>query len=142
MRKEYGKHKITLYGKDKDIEHAAMILDSLPLTGIERHDRLLIQNAIDEHVIKADILYDGNTVYGYKKLAAEIKRMKKSGSIEKISDAMYKFLSMNFDIAYYDKNGYVAAYDGQYSLMLAGTSFGRRTIPGWESDVARIAECF
>lgn len=41
---------------------AEAILSKLPLTGDEEKDRLTIQSAIDEHDIKASILYNGNRV--------------------------------------------------------------------------------
>jgi len=43
---------------------AEAILSKLPLTGDEEKDRLTIQAAIDEHDIKASILYNGNRVWG------------------------------------------------------------------------------
>jgi len=42
---------------------AEAILSKLPLTGDEEKDRLTIQSAIDEHDIKASILYNGNRVW-------------------------------------------------------------------------------
>lgn len=146
MRTEYKKEgvnlKITIHGSKKDIEHAKEVLDSLKLLGVEAKDRITIQNAIDDHNVKATILYDGNTVYGYKKLSAEISRMKKSDSIAKMSNAMYEFLHLNFDIAHYDKGGYIYYYRGSYTAMLNGTAYERNRIPNWETDVKRIAENF
>ena len=39
---------------------AEAILSKLPLTGDEEKERLTIQSALDEHDIKASILYNGN----------------------------------------------------------------------------------
>lgn len=142
FKKEGINLKIAIYGSKKDIEHAKSVLDNLTLCGAEAKDRLTIQNAIDEYNIKAAILYDGNTVWGYKKLVAEIKRMKKSGSIEKISNNMYEFLRLNFDIAHYDKQGYIYYYDGSYSNLLKGIKYEIERTPQWKSDVKRIAENF
>lgn len=136
------KYKIRLYGSKSLIGKEEKIIANLPLTGHEAKDRIIISDAIDANKLKCSVLYDGNTVYGYEKLVKELKRMKKSNSIENMTDAMYKFLSLNFDIAHYDKNGYIATYNGKYTEMLIGTEHGRNRIPGWESDVARIAENF
>ncbi len=136
------KYKIRLCGSKSLIKKEERIIANLPLTGREVEDRIIISDAIDANKLKCSVLYDGNTVYGYEKLVKELKRMKKSNSIENMTDAMYKFLSLNFDIAHYDKNGYIATYDGKYTEMLNGTKYGRNHIPKWESDVARIAENF
>lgn len=141
MVEKYNKY-IKIYGTEKNIKETIEILNKLALTDVEAKDRLLIQEAIDVYDVKADILYDGNTVYGYKKLVAEINRMKKSGSIEKMTDRMYKFMSLNFDIAHYDKGGYIYYYNGSYNRMLDETEYDRSRIPGWQTDVKKIAEAF
>ena len=43
---------------------AEAILSKLSLTRDEEKDRLTIQSAIDEHDIRANILYNGNRVWG------------------------------------------------------------------------------
>ncbi len=142
MTETYNKDlKIVIFGSKKNIEEAKNALDAVKhlLTGMEGADRLHIQEAIDGANIKAHILYDGNTVYGYKKLAAEIKRMKKSGSIEKMTNAMYEFL-MNFDIAHYDKGGFIYYYNGSYQKLLEGIRWEVDRIPAWQTDVKRIAD--
>ena len=140
MRKEMkleNVKKLYLYGTGAQISKAEGVLTELKLVGSEPLDRLVIQQAIDDKSLAADILYDGNTVYGYKKLAQELKRMKKSGSIEKMTDKMYHFLSLNFDIAHFNKGGFIDYYDGRYRNMLRGLSL--RT-PSWRTDVAKIME--
>ena len=116
MKKEYHRNKeIAVYGAEKVIDEAIKILDALPdLEGEMLGHRLLnegdiriaIQDAIDAHDIKATILVDGNTVYPYAKTIQQYERLKKSGTLEKLTDYMYQFFHLNFDIAHYDKNGY------------------------------------
>lgn len=128
---------IALYGTTAQIQTAEDALSDVELTGHEAKDRLVIQKLIDRCKLKADILYNGNTVYGYEKLAKELQKMKKSGSIEKMSKEMYKFLSLNFDIAYYNQACYIDHYDGRFSNMLFALDLN---VPAWKSDVNRLAQ--
>lgn len=56
---------MSIYGSSREIEEAKLVL--LKIQGLEEmkegEARLKIQDAISEHNLKADILYDGNTVY-------------------------------------------------------------------------------
>lgn len=134
------KKKIRVCGKGAaKIKATEDVLFSLPLTGKEGSDRLLIQKALDEHSGMASVLYDGNTVYASKKLVKELKKMAQTGSLEKMTDAMYQFLSLNFDIAHYNKRGFIDYYDGLWGKFLMETlSYSIHRIPGWETDVRKI----
>jgi len=147
MRKEYGRNKkIAIYGTSKAIAEAEAVLNSLEgleseIIGSRLHNeggiRLKIQDAIDAHNIKANILVDGNTVYPYKKTIKQYEQLKKSGKLEKMTDFFYMFLSSNFDIAHYDKNGYVWHYDNDFSAMHKAV-LDTASTPGWYTDVQRI----
>lgn len=147
MRKEYGKNKkIALYGNAKDIATAEAIIDRLEgldfeIVGYrllnEGEIRLRIQDAIDTYKIKATIHVDGNTVYPYKKIVQQYERLRKSGNLEKMTDELYRFFHLNFDIAHYDKNGYIAYYGDDFETMKKAV-LDRATTPGWYSDVRRI----
>lgn len=132
--------KIHYYGKNKSSrEQTKQVVESLPLTGIEAKDRLMIQKALDSHKGMAAVSYDGNSVYPSQKLVKELMRMKKTGSIEKMSNDMYKFLSLNFDIAHYDKNGFIDYYDGSWTQFFGETlCYSMKRIPAWETDVKQI----
>lgn len=132
--------KIHYYGKNKSSrEQTKQVVESLPLTGIEPKDRLIIQKALDSHKGMAFVSYDGNSVYPSQKLVKELLRMKKTESIEKMSNDMYKFLSLNFDIAHYDKSGFISYYDGSWPQFFEETlSYSMKRIPAWETDVKQI----
>ena len=147
MRKEYDRNKkIALYGNAKVIAEAEAILDKLD--GLEGESvgfrlqnegkiRLIIQDMIDIHNIKADILVDGNTVYPYQKIIRQYDQLKKSGTLDRMTDDFYKFLHLNFDIAYYDKYGYIAHYNNSFRAMKRAV-LDNATTPGWYTDVRRI----
>lgn len=132
--------KIRYYGKNKSSrEQTKQVIESLPLTGVEAKDRLIIQKALDSHKGMAAVSYDGNSVYPSQKLVKELLRMKKTGSIEKMSNDMYRFLSLNFDIAHYDKGGFIAYYDGSWPQFFGETlCYSMKRIPAWETDVRQI----
>lgn len=114
---KYRDTPIMVYGTKKAVSAAFEVLDELELTGDKMKDCLLIQQAMDEGRLKEDCLYDGKTIYPYLKIVKEFKRFIETGSIEKMSKLMYKFLSLNFDIAHYDYNGYIAYYDGKWERL-------------------------
>ena len=147
MRKEYvNNKKIAIYGTAKAIAEAETVLNTLDglepeMLGYRLHNeetiRLKIQDAIDTHNIKAVILVDGNTVYPYVKTIKQYDQLKKSGTLGKMSDYFYNFLHQNFDIAHYDKHGYIWHYDNDFITMKKAVLDNAST-PGWYSDVRRI----
>lgn len=134
-------YNITVFGKVADIEKVILAIKELPLTKKEEDDRLLLQDYLDTYSPKVELLYAGNSVYKTKKLVAEFKKMQKSGSIEQLSKEMYQFLSLKFDIAHYDRNGYIAYYDGSYDTLykeILCKAYER--MPQRFSDVRKILE--
>lgn len=140
MRKELviGGKRIVLNGTGKQIEGTEKRLMSLGITGMEDVDRVKIQQMLDNTTENAVVLYQGGTVYPCKRLVAELDRMKKSGSIVKMSNKMYDFLSLNFDIAHYNKQGYIATYNGEYGRMLQAIRPEMMRVPRWKTDVRNI----
>lgn len=126
---KYRDTPIMVYGTKKAVSTAFEVLDKLELTGDKMKDCLLIQQAMDEGRLKADCLYDGKTVYPYYKLVKEFKRFIETGSIEKMSKLMYKFLYLNFDIAHYNYNGYIAYYDGKWERLYNETLVHKFSLP-------------
>lgn len=134
---KYGKVKLAFIGSSADIAKSREAINShmLELNGREGEDRLVIQKAIDAGEIKATILYDGNTVVGYNKLAKELQRLRKTGSIEKMSNGLYNFLTTGYDIAHYDKQGFIAYYNGSFREMCRGLDVNS---PSWKTDVKEL----
>lgn len=154
MRKEYGKFKIAIYGNSKEIADTEKILNTLRLTGEEYHDRLKIQRAIDEHKIKADILYDGNNIWSFDRVIRDFKRalnskpskMSEYGNGEwDMTDYLYKFLSLECgSIAHFNKYGWIGSYPAKKDLkqFCLKNEFGQDILthqPIWASDRQRIA---
>lgn len=138
--------KIAIYGSKKEIEAAKEMLDSIPdldteMTGFrfvrEGKLRLQIQDAMERMPVKADILVDGNTVYPYSPIIKEFRRLKKSGTLEKMTNRFYQFLHLNFDIAHYNKQGYINTYGNSFREMYKQVLANART-PGWHTDLQRI----
>lgn len=126
------------YGATKDRKHAEKIISSLPLTGCEEADRLLIQDAIDTNRLKAAILYNGNTVYPFDRHVKEYKRLLRHNDLGRMSKSFYSFLHLACgDIAHYDYGGYIAYYDGDFSRV-DGEIIQKAWTPGWRTDVQRI----
>ena len=97
---------------------AEAILSELPLTGNEGKDRLTIQSAIDEHDIRASILYNGNRVWGKNRIISEYKKLKKSGQLVGMSDHFYEYLHLVCgSIAHYSKDGWIQAYENSVERL-------------------------
>jgi hypothetical protein len=133
-------NEISFIGTPQAVKAAKDVIGSAELTGDEPKDRLIIQNLIDMNGLKAHILYNGNFVYGYDRLAKEIKRMKKSGSIEKLSKTAYTIFS-GFDIAHYSREGFIYYFGGSYLQMKRACQRGIDSIPSWHTDLQKLAEC-
>jgi len=149
MHKKYGRNeKIVLYGTQKDITAAEAIIDMIEglecvikghRLANEGDIRLKLQDAMDVHGIKATILVDGNTVYPYVKIVKHYEMLKRRGTLEKMSDVFYKFLHLNFDIAHYDKTGYISTYNNDFATLKRKV-IDKATTPGWHTDVQRILD--
>ena len=94
------------------------ILSKLPLTGDEEKDRLTIQSAIDEHDIKASILYNGNRVWGKNRIISEYKELKNGGQLAGMSDHFYEYLRLACgSAAHYNKDGWIQAYENSVERL-------------------------
>lgn len=155
MREDYGKFEIGLYGSRKEIDEAREVLDGLNLNGNEREDRLIIQEAIDKHKVKASILYGGNGVWSYDRIVRDFKRALKSGPSPiseygngdyKLTNYLYEFLSLACgSIAHFNKYGWIGTYPTKDDLrqFCKRNEFGKDILshqPTWASDRQRIAE--
>ena len=104
--------RITFFGSNNVIESDKNIIDNLPLTGNESNDRILIQKCIDNNNLKSEILYEGNTIYSFKKIVKEYRNLQKSGTLDKLTNKMYLFFTNACgDIAHYNINGFRDYYN-------------------------------
>lgn len=143
-----GNKKLAIYGTKKAIEEAKQMLDAIPDLDMEMSGyrfaregklRLQIQDAMERGTTKASILVDGNTVYPYGIILKEFRRLKKSGGLEKMTDRFYQFLHLNFDIAHYNKGGYIDTYNNDFHLMYDQV-LARASTPAWHTDIQRILD--
>ena len=111
----------------------------MPLTGNESNDRILIQKCIDNNNLKSEILYEGNTIYSFKKIVKEYRNLQKNGTLDKLTNKMYLFFTNACgDIAHYNINGFRDYYNNSLE-NLESKLLGRDTfIPRWCSDLDRI----
>ena len=140
--------EVSIYGSKKQIEEAEILLQKfLPdLSNLsESKARLKLQKLIDEHNLKATILFDGNCVWSKKKIIRDIRKVKKHG-MQNLSDYLYKFLSLSCgSIAHYNKFGWIEFYPTLEDLkqFFIRNEFGERVlhyIPVWKTDVSQIVE--
>lgn len=139
----YGE-RITVLGTKNDTVSAMSVIETLPLTGKEAMDRIIIQDGLKNETClkKCDVLYAGNVVYPFDEIVNEFKRLMKKGELSGMSVRFYEFLHLNFDIAHYDRRGYIAYYNNSFVELwdrLLSTKL-RYSIPAWRSDLRRIAD--
>lgn len=138
--------RVALYGLKKQIQEAEIILlKSIPdlSTLTESQARIKIQDCIDNENLRIDILFDGNSVWSKKKILQDIRKIKKHG-MQKLTDYLYKFLSLSCgSIAHYNKFGWIDYYPTLQDLrnFFRRNEFGQRVlnhIPVWKTDAHRI----
>ena len=140
--------RIAIYGNKQNIEQAEIILlknvPELPSLS-ESQARLKLQGVIDNENIRADILFGGNSVWSKKKILRDIRKVKKQG-MEKLSDYLYKFLSVTCgSIAHYNKHGWIECYPTIHDLrqFFMSNEFGERVLnhlPIWNTDAQQIVK--
>lgn len=140
--------RISVYGTQKEIDEAIVVLtDNAPkLKDAEVPDRLIIQSLIEQHKLKASILYKGNSVTPFSKTIADLKRVIKANDMNKMSDHLYKVIHLNCgSIAHYNKEGWIATYPTVHHLarFFRKNEFGENIayhIPNWKSDFVSVAK--
>jgi len=140
--------RVTIYGSSNNCIQAEIVLTKnipqLP-TLSESQARLKIQECIDYENIKADILFDGNSVWSKKKIIRDVKKVKKYG-MKKLSNYLYKFLSLCCgSIAHYNKFGWISSYPTVQDLrnFFRRNEFGERVLnhlPIWKTDAQVIVK--
>lgn len=131
--------RITFFGSNNVIESDKNIIDNLPLTGNESNDRILIQKCIDNNNLKSEILYEGNTVYSFKKIVKGYRNLQKNGTLDKLTNKMYLFFTNACgDIAHYNINGFRGYYNNSLENLESNLLSRDTFIPRWCSDLDRI----
>jgi len=168
-REEYTRN-ITIYGNQKHIEETKRGLSAI--TGLaemsEGEARLKIQALIDQERLKADILYNGNSVWSKEKIIRNLKQIIKAGTLYRIDQPryipigsmlripaggkprltkyFYNFLHLSCgSIAHYNIQGWIAEYPTVEDLrrFFLKNEFGKRVLdhlPVWKTDAKKIVE--
>jgi len=146
--------KITYYGSEKEIAKAAAILKkrrSLSRMN-EAKARLIIQQLIDQHSLKATIHVNNNAVWSRKRILKNLRRVKKQGTLYNpdqdkppiLSHYFYQFLNLCCgSIAHYDIHGWIHKYPTVEHLkqFFLKNEMGKRVIdyiPEWKTDARAI----
>jgi hypothetical protein len=148
-------NKITYYGSEKDISEAITVLKKQKLESLkESKARLLIQELIDKHHLKASILVNGNTVWSKDRILKNLEQIIKHGTLYNedqnkppvLSHYFYQFLSLDCgSIAHYDIHGWVHKYPTIEHLkqFFKHNEFGKRVldwIPSERADARAIVQ--
>jgi hypothetical protein len=140
--------KICLYGAAKKIDNTeAAIMQAIPdiASLSEGEARLKLQKLIDDGKVEADILYDGNGVYGKKAILRDMKKLLKDG-MESMTDRLYEFFHLCCgSISHYNKWGWIETYPRIHDLrrFFLQNEYGQRVlrhIPRWKTDVIEIVQ--
>jgi len=127
----------------KEIERFKHVFENL--SGNEAEDRLFLQYFIDRTGFEYDVLYDGNSVYSYKRIMKDFKRYLNSEAKD-MSEKLYDFFSLNIGtIAHYNKIGWMATYPtiDDVKDLFEKNELGQRVvdyIPKRMTDVKRIVD--
>ena len=147
MRHEINRH-LTLYGTRKEIEQSLRYLKNevAACIGInhanEGEARLMIQQMIEQKLVTAEVLLDGNTVYDKTKILRNISSMVRHDNMSLMTDYTYHFLTNCGSIAHFSKAGWISTYPTVDSLrrFFLKNEYGQRVLnsqPPWATD--RIA---
>jgi len=140
-------NKITIYGSKKDMEIAENILKQYLSPDLfydnESQARIEIQKLIDEHKIKAAILWDGNRVWSKDKILRDVRAVIRRG-MNTLSDYLYEFFHLCCgSIAHYSKQGWICEYPSIDSLrdFFEHNEYGSSVLahqPYWAADRIEI----
>ena len=92
-------NKIAYLGSAKDVKEAIALVNALmPQLGRmkEANARLKLQQVIDEHLLKASILLNGNSVWSKKKILRNLDRIIKHGILYNENQRKPPILSQYF----------------------------------------------
>ena len=140
-------NRITIHGSKKETEIAENILKQCLspdlFNGNESQARIEIQKLIDEHKIKAAILWDGNRVWSRNNIIRDLKTVIRQG-MNALSDYLYEFFHLCCgSIAHYNKQGWICEYPSIDSLrdFFEHNEYGCSVLahqPSWAADRIEI----
>jgi len=150
-------NKITYFGSEKDISEAIAVLKEHPnLQSVKESEaRLIIQQLIDEHHLKASILINGNRVWSKARILNNLERIMKHGTLYNLENQkkppilsryFYNFLHLECgSVAHYDIHGWIHKYSTIEHLkkFFKQNEFGQRVlewIPVRHSDARAIVQ--
>jgi len=148
--------KITYYGSEKEISEAIAVLKQQKNleSRKESEARLIIQELIDKHHLKASILVNGNTIWSKSRILQNIEQIIQHGTLYNedqakpphLSHYFYQFLSLECgSIAHYDIHGWIHKYPTIEHLkkFFKQNEFGKRVldwIPPEHTDARAIVQ--
>ena len=149
-------NRITYHGSEKDIAKAvAVIKKRRSLRRMKEADaRLVVQELIDKHKLKASVLVNGNAVWSKKRILRNLGRIMKDGTLYNPEQRMQPILSHYFyqflhlccgSVAHYDIHGWVHKYPTIEHLrkFFKKNEFGKRVldwIPACKTDARAVVE--
>ena len=167
----FRKHsKIRIIGSKANVEKAEALLKKIEdLENIpESKARLIIQDLIDGHNLKAYILFDGNSVWSMNRIMGNLNRIVKAGTLYRgdkpryypvgstlkipaggqpiLSKYFYDFLhSCCGSIGHFNIYGWISQYPTLEALkqFFKKNEHGKRVIdyiPSWHTDAKRVVE--
>lgn len=148
--------KVTYFGSEKDIQNAISVLKGQEKLEemSEGKARLLVQELIDTHKLRATIMINGSSVWSKDRIIANLHSVIKHGILYNeqqdkppiLSKYFYHFLSLECgSIAHYDIHGWIHRYPtvGHLKKFFLKNEFGKRVsedIPERMTDVKAIVD--
>lgn len=141
-------NKLVMFGGKVKIDACTEVLNKELLPKLspkmtEGQIRLILAPILENHNIKAEILYNGNGVYRKNRLLRDIRLIKRNG-MEAMTDYLYQFLSLCCgSIAHYNKHGWIATYPTIDDLkqFFCRNEYGNSVydhIPDWKTECKEI----
>jgi len=150
-------NKITYFGNEKDISEAIAILKQhKDLERMKESEaRLIIQDLIDQHQLRASILINGSTVWSRARILNNLEHIMKHGTLYNAEDQskppilsryFYNFLHLQCgSMTHYNIHGWIHKYPTIEHLkkFFKQNEFGKRVldwIPPRMSDARTIVQ--
>lgn len=137
---------IVIYGPAKEIEIAITVLSSNYDWIISQQDIITgLYKIIQCYNLKADILFNGNTIWNGTRILKDIKKVKIYGMMA-MSNYLYKFCSLACgSIAHYNKMGWIECYPTlqDFKNFFQKNEMGQAVynyVPCWRPDVKDIVK--
>jgi len=149
MRFEVNCH-LVLFGTKKDVQQSLQYLkdEIAACLGIdharEGEARIMIQNLMEQKLVTADVLLNGNSVYNKTKILRNIRMMVRHEKMSLMTNYTYEFLSNACgSIAHWNKAGWISFYPtiAAFRDFFIKNEYGKRVLesrPAWATDRVEI----